>query len=183
MLIALDKLENQGLKQAIVVVPERSIEASFHDEPEGFDWIWCEHALTVGYRSSLTEIIQIVGRATRDGPSKTRARFTNLIAEPDASEQAVTEAVNDTLKAIAASLLMEQVVAPRFEFKPKHPNNEPTPGSRLDLELKDRFGSQVEPKEWFLVPLDAIEETIGKLKEWNIGSFRYDSKKAKIISI
>lgn len=95
---------------------------------EGFDWIWCEHALTIGYRSSLTEIIQIIGRATRDAPGKTRARFTNLIAEPDASEAAVTEAVNDTLKAIAASLLMEQVLAPRFEFKPKRPDNQPTPG-------------------------------------------------------
>lgn len=95
---------------------------------EGFDWIWCEHALTIGYRSSLTEIVQIIGRATRDAPGKIRTRFTNLIAEPDASELAVTEAVNDTLKAIAASLLMEQVLAPRFEFKPKHPQNEPTPG-------------------------------------------------------
>jgi superfamily II DNA or RNA helicase len=95
---------------------------------EGFDWIWCEHALTVGYRSSLTEIVQIIGRATRDAPGKTRARFTNLIAEPDASEDAVTEAVNDTLKAIAASLLMEQVLAPRFEFKPKNPTSGPTPG-------------------------------------------------------
>jgi superfamily II DNA or RNA helicase len=54
---------------------------------EGFDWIWCEHALTVGYRSSLTEIVQIIGRATRDAPGKTRARFTNLIAEPDASAE------------------------------------------------------------------------------------------------
>jgi superfamily II DNA or RNA helicase len=95
---------------------------------EGFDWIWCEHALTVGYRSSLTEIVQIIGRATRDAPGKTRTRFTNLIAEPDASEEAVTEAVNDTLKAIAASLLMEQVLAPRFEFKPKHQENQPAPG-------------------------------------------------------
>ena len=95
---------------------------------EGFDWIWCEHALTVGYRSSLTEIVQIIGRATRDAPGKTRSRFTNLIAEPDATEGAVAEAVNDTLKAIAASLLMEQVLAPRFEFKPKYPNSEATPG-------------------------------------------------------
>ena len=86
---------------------------------EGFDWIWCDHALTVGYRSSLTEIVQIIGRATRDAPGKARARFTNLIAEPDASEEAVTEAVNDTLKAIAASLLMEQVLAPRFNFTAK----------------------------------------------------------------
>lgn len=95
---------------------------------EGFDWIWCEHALTVGYRSSLTEIVQIIGRVTRDAPGKTRARFTNLIAEPDATEQAVTEAVNDTLKAIAASLLMEQVLAPRFEFRPKNPDVGPTEG-------------------------------------------------------
>lgn len=95
---------------------------------EGFDWIWCEHALTVGYRSSLTEVVQIIGRATRDAPDKTRARFTNLIAEPDASEEAVTDAVNDTLKAISASLLMEQILAPRFEFRPKKPANEPDPG-------------------------------------------------------
>lgn len=95
---------------------------------EGFDWIWCEHALTIGYRSSLTEIVQIIGRATRDAPGKPRARFTNLIAEPDATEGVVTEAVNDTLKAIAASLLMEQVLAPRFEFKLKQANNQATPG-------------------------------------------------------
>lgn len=87
---------------------------------EGFDWIWCEHALTVGYRSSLTEIIQIIGRATRDAKGKTKARFTNLIAEPDAAEDAVTDAVNDTLKAIAASLLMEQVLAPKFNFTLKN---------------------------------------------------------------
>ena len=95
---------------------------------EGFDWIWCDHALTVGYRSSLTEIVQIIGRATRDAPGKARARFTNLIAEPDASEEAVTEAVNDTLKAIAASLLMEQVLAPRFNFQPKTPESGPVDG-------------------------------------------------------
>ena len=95
---------------------------------EGFDWIWCEHALTVGYRSSLTEIVQIIGRATRDAPNKTHARFTNLIAEPDASEEAVTDAVNDTLKAIAASLLMEQVLAPKFNFTPKNPQSGPIEG-------------------------------------------------------
>jgi hypothetical protein len=87
---------------------------------EGFDWIWCEHALTIGYRSSLTEIVQIIGRSTRDAPGKEKARFTNLIAEPTADESAVIDAVNDTLKAIAASLLMEQVLAPRFEFTPKN---------------------------------------------------------------
>lgn len=95
---------------------------------EGFDWIWCEHALTIGYRSSLTEIIQIIGRATRDAPGKTQARFTNLIANPDATEEAVTDAVNDTLKAIAASLLMEQVLAPKFNFTPKNQTSGPVDG-------------------------------------------------------
>ena len=86
---------------------------------EGFDWIWCEHALTIGYRSSLTEIVQIIGRATRDAPGKALAKFTNLIAAPEASRESVTDAINDTLKAIAASLLMEQVLIPNFKFTPK----------------------------------------------------------------
>ena len=83
---------------------------------EGFDWVWCEHALTVGYRSSLTEIIQIIGRATRDAPGKPHAQFTNLIAEPAAEEGIVVDAVNDMLKAISGALLMEQVLAPNFKF-------------------------------------------------------------------
>ncbi|HEX7004975.1 MAG TPA: hypothetical protein VF168_12390, partial [Trueperaceae bacterium] len=110
---------------------------------EGFDWIWCEHALTVGYRSSLTEIVQIIGRATRDAPGKPKATFTNLIAEPDASEEAVTEAVNDTLKAIAASLLMEQVLAPRFEFKPKRPESEPDAGFDYGSDCYDPAATNV----------------------------------------
>ena len=84
---------------------------------EGFDWVFCEHALTVGHRGSLTEIIQIIGRTTRDSSNKTHAQFTNLISQPDANDEDVTEAVNNMLKAITASLLMEQVLAPNFSFK------------------------------------------------------------------
>ena len=86
---------------------------------EGFDWPFCEHALTIGYRGSLTEIIQIIGRATRDSSNKTHAQFTNLIAEPEAEGTEVKIAVNNMLKAITASLLMEQVLAPNFNFKLK----------------------------------------------------------------
>ena len=92
---------------------------------EGFDWIWCEHALTVGYRSSLTEIVQIIGRATRDATGKERSRFTNLLAEPAAEQSLVAEAINDMLKAISASLLMEQVLSPRYEFTPKDQGEKP----------------------------------------------------------
>jgi len=86
---------------------------------EGFDWPYCEHALTVGYRGSLTEIIQIIGRATRDSSNKSHAQFTNLIAQPDAADDLVKLSVNNMLKAITASLLMEQVLAPNWSFKTK----------------------------------------------------------------
>ena len=91
---------------------------------EGFDWPFCEHALTIGYRGSLTEIIQIIGRATRDSENKTHAQFTNLIAKPEAVDDDVKLAVNNMLKAITASLLMEQILAPNFKFKPKDGGDE-----------------------------------------------------------
>lgn len=93
---------------------------------EGFDWPYCEHALTVGYRSSLTEIIQIIGRCTRDSANKTHAQFTNLIAQPDAKDGEVKVSVNNMLKAITCSLLMEQVMAPHYNFKPRFPNDDTT---------------------------------------------------------
>ena len=86
---------------------------------EGFDWPFCEHALTIGYRASLTQVIQIIGRATRDSENKEHSQFTNLILEPDASSNKVSVSVNTMLKAISASLLMEQVLAPNVDFKSK----------------------------------------------------------------
>lgn len=91
---------------------------------EGFDWPYCQHALTIGYRGSLTEIIQIIGRATRDSSNKTHAQFTNLISQPDAEGDDVKVSVNNMLKAITASLLMEQVLAPNFKFKPMKDDDE-----------------------------------------------------------
>jgi superfamily II DNA or RNA helicase len=98
---------------------------------EGFDWIYCEHALTIGYRGSLVEIIQIIGRATRDCPGKSHAQFTNLIAEPDTSADNVADAVNNMLKAIAASLLMEQVLAPNFKFKTRATDDNIDGGTKI----------------------------------------------------
>lgn len=101
---------------------------------EGFDWEYCEHALTVGYRSSLTEIVQIIGRCTRDSSNKSHAQFTNLIAQPDAENEQVTVAVNNMLKAITCSLLMEQVLAPNFKFKAKKGDDfEPTPPGTMKI--------------------------------------------------
>lgn len=210
------------------------------------DKLWCEHALTIGYRSSLTEIVQIIGRATRDAPGKERARFTNLIAEPAAEQGAVAEAVNDMLEAISASLLMEQVLAPRYEFTPK--GNGPKAGfdygeqgyqagghkigvtggkvekrianakhdatylladvevvatyklsgidrskmeglfhrifaaAQIDLTLEDRFGQPVKPREWFLVPLNVIDQVVQSLLNGNITEMVYDPAQARLVS-
>lgn len=101
---------------------------------EGFDWKFCEHALTVGYRGSLTEIIQIIGRCTRDSNNKSHAQFTNLIAQPDAEDDLVKLSVNNMLKAITCSLLMEQVLAPNFKFKTKQSDDDKS----TDTEIKVR---------------------------------------------
>lgn len=100
---------------------------------EGFDWIWCEHVLTVGYRGSLTEVVQIIGRCTRDAPGKEHAQFTNLISTPFANDEVVTKSVNDMLKAISVSLLMEQVMAPTFRFR-THTGSDDLTGRRWESE-------------------------------------------------
>ena len=98
---------------------------------EGFDWQWCETCLTIGVRGSLTEVIQIIGRCTRDCEGKETARFVNMIAMPDAEQADVKVAVNDFLKAITASLLMEQVMAPNWHFKTvKEAKENPASGLR-----------------------------------------------------
>ena len=121
---ARDKISNY-LRQ-INAVEDIDIIIALGMAKEGFDWPYCEHALTIGYRGSLTEIIQIIGRATRDSSNKTHAQFTNLIAQPDAENNAINLSVNNMLKAITASLLMEQVLAPNFNFKPKGLNDNET---------------------------------------------------------
>jgi len=124
---------------------------------EGFDWPFCEHALTVGYRGSLTEIIQIIGRATRDSSNKDRAQFTNLIAQPDAADDLVKLSVNNMLKAITASLLMEQVMAPNWKFKTKlsDDDNEINPGEIKIIDFKEPSSKRVK---------DIIESDLNDLK-------------------
>lgn len=103
---------------------------------EGFDWQWCEMCLTVGVRGSLTEVIQIIGRCTRDCEGKETARFVNMIAMPEAEQTEVKVAVNDFLKAITASLLMEQVMAPSWHFKTVKDDSEPAPRTLIVEGLK-----------------------------------------------
>ena len=126
---------------------------------EGFDWPFAEHALTVGYRASLTEVIQIIGRVTRDSPGKVHAQFTNLIAQPDAATDEVKVSVNNMLKAITASLLMEQVLAPNFTFKTKTGNDDaPKPGELRIKGFKEPSTERV--KQIVATDLNDLKATI-----------------------
>ncbi|AYF96919.1 DEAD/DEAH box helicase [Protaetiibacter intestinalis] len=126
---------------------------------EGFDWPFAEHALTVGYRASLTEVIQIIGRVTRDSPGKEHAQFTNLIAQPDATTDEVKLSVNNMLKAITASLLMEQVLAPNFSFKTKTGNDDaPQPGELRIKGFKEPSTDRV--KQIVATDLNDLKATI-----------------------
>lgn len=123
---------------------------------EGFDWKFCEHALTVGYRGSLTEIIQIIGRCTRDSDNKNHAQFTNLIAQPDATDDLVKLSVNNMLKAITCSLLMEQVLAPNFKFKTKKDDDDKSTDTEIKVRgLKEPTSKRVK---------DIIESDLNDLK-------------------
>ncbi len=123
---------------------------------EGFDWPYCEHALTVGYRGSLTEVIQIIGRATRDSSNKNHAQFTNLIAQPDAQDDDVKFSVNNMLKAITASLLMEQVLAPNWSFKTKVSDDDKAKAGEIKIRgLKEPSSQRVK---------DIIEADLTDLK-------------------
>ena len=53
--------------------------------------------------------------------------------------------------------------------------------ARFDLEMKDRFGRPFRPREWFLVPLDAIDEAVRRIKDRTIVDCRYDIDSARVV--
>jgi hypothetical protein len=55
--------------------------------------------------------------------------------------------------------------------------------ARLDLEMKDRFGRPFRPREWFLVPLEAIDEAVRRIKDGTIIDCRYDVENARIVMV
>lgn len=118
----------QGYLQKMTKAEDMDIIIALGTAKEGFDWQWCEMCLTIGVRGSLTEVIQIIGRCTRDSEGKETAKFVNLIAMPDAQQSDVKVAVNDFLKAITASLLMEQVMAPNWRFKTQQEDSDADDG-------------------------------------------------------
>ncbi len=92
---------------------------------EDFDWNWCERVLTLGVGESLSETAQVMGRVFRDTPENFNPKLHVLLAAPDTSVKGIAEAMDETLKAIAACMLMDQILAPRFKFTTKLPESTP----------------------------------------------------------
>ena len=56
-----------------------------------------------------------------------------------------------------------------------------SPGrAQLDIEIKDRFGNPVRPREWFLVPLAAVDEAVSRIKDGTITQYVYDPTVARL---
>ena len=122
---------------------------------EGFDWQWCEVCITIGIRASLTEVVQIIGRCTRDCEGKKHAQFTNLRPCPNAGQDEVGIAVNNMLKAITASLLMEQVMAPKWNFKTKSDGEDNNANGERDIVVNGL--TKATPRVKDIVDNDMIE--------------------------
>ncbi len=54
-------------------------------------------------------------------------------------------------------------------------------GARLDIQINDRFGHPVVPREWFLVPLFVIDEVVEKIKDGTISKYAYDMESASLV--
>ncbi len=105
----LDSMEDNGNDVDIIIALGMA--------KEGFDWPACESTVVIGTRNSLTEVVQVVGRCTRDYPGKIHAEYLNLVAAPDTTREDTITTVNNLDKAIVASLLMEDVLEPRLTFR------------------------------------------------------------------
>ena len=53
----------------------------------------------------------------------------------------------------------------------------------MDIQIDDRFGNPVKPREWFLVPLFVINEVVEKIKDGTIGQYIYDVDSAELVSV
>jgi hypothetical protein len=121
-----------------------------------------EHPFVAEHRE-LIHKIGVTGGGVKSRITNARKDPTYLLADVEVVAEYKLANVNRK----ALELLLHKVLA----------------AARLDLQLKDRFGSQVEPREWFLVPLSVIDEVIQKIKDGTIGAHRYNPGTARLTPI
>jgi hypothetical protein len=55
--------------------------------------------------------------------------------------------------------------------------------AQLDIEIKDRFGNPVKPREWFLVPVFVVDEAVKRIKDGTITDYIYDPNQARLVRV
>lgn len=143
--------------------PLFSEEAAEDDLPTGYIYVLrskSEHPFVAEHRSVIHKI-GVTGGDVKSRMANAKKDPTFLLA--DVEVVATFKLANINRKRLEALLH-------RFFSK-----------ARLDLELQDRFGSQVQPREWFLVPLPVIEDAIQKLMHGTIENYEYDPATAKLV--
>jgi hypothetical protein len=55
--------------------------------------------------------------------------------------------------------------------------------AQLDIEIKDRFGNPVKPREWFLVPVFVVDEAVRRIKDGTITDYVYDPSQARLVKV
>jgi hypothetical protein len=81
---------------------------------EGADWIYADRSLIIGARASLVDVVQTMGRLFRDAPGKKHVEVTHMLpfSLDQSDKEAFREKLNDYLKAVYGSMILENVLDP-----------------------------------------------------------------------
>jgi len=82
---------------------------------EGFDWQWCDQVIIFGKIGSLTQLVQMIGRALRDVKGKPNAKIQHFLPVETRNldeREEITENLNDVVNAVSLSMLMYEVLNP-----------------------------------------------------------------------
>ena len=55
--------------------------------------------------------------------------------------------------------------------------------AQLDIEIRDRFGNPIKPREWFLAPLFVVDEEVERIKDGSITQYVYDPTGARLVKV
>lgn len=144
--------------------PLFSAESTAEDLPSGFVYI----VRSKSDHPYITENRTVIHKIGVTGASDVKKRFANARKDPTFLLAEVE--VVGTVKLSNINRVKLEALLHRFFAE-----------ARLDLVLKDRFGEEIVPREWFVVPLPIIEEALKKLIDGSIAKCRYDAKNARIV--
>jgi hypothetical protein len=117
----------------------------------------------------ITENRSVIHKIGVTGASDVKKRFANAKKDPTfllADVELVGEVKLSNINRVKLENLLHRFFAE----------------ARLDLVLKDRFGEEIMPREWFVVPLQIINEVLDKLISGEIVNYRYDASSGKVVA-